>query len=154
MGFFSNLFKRKPGGTLLGNLARGVLNKATGGILGNGSQLAKWEREQAEKQGQTSAVRGALPRMTSPLFNQPQKTPQQTAQAQVFQRTPAYQMGSELGAPLKPYVDQAKNSESAQEIKKTMVKDWLKENAFKLGGALVGLSLITFLILRQTKKTR
>lgn len=41
MGFFKNLFKKKKGGTLLGNLVRGVANKASGGILGNGVQLAK-----------------------------------------------------------------------------------------------------------------
>lgn len=30
------LFKKKPGGTVVGNLLRGIANKATGGILGNG----------------------------------------------------------------------------------------------------------------------
>lgn len=30
------LFSKKPGGTFFGNLLRGVANKATGGILGNG----------------------------------------------------------------------------------------------------------------------
>lgn len=36
MGRFRDIFKRKPGGTPLGNTIRGVLNKASGGILGNG----------------------------------------------------------------------------------------------------------------------
>lgn len=43
MGLFKNLFKRKKGGTLVGNLIRGVANSATGGILGNGSMLIKDE---------------------------------------------------------------------------------------------------------------
>ena len=34
------IFKSKPGGTFLGNLVRGVANKASGGILGNGVMLA------------------------------------------------------------------------------------------------------------------
>jgi hypothetical protein len=33
---FKDLFKRKPGGTKVGNLFRGIANKASGGVLGNG----------------------------------------------------------------------------------------------------------------------
>lgn len=36
MSFFKDLFKRKPGGTFVGNLIRGVANKASYGLLGNG----------------------------------------------------------------------------------------------------------------------
>lgn len=46
MGFLGKLFKRKKGGTLVGNLIRGVANTASGGILGNGQQLLKDEPEQ------------------------------------------------------------------------------------------------------------
>ena len=49
MGFFSNIFKKKKGGTFAGNLIRGVVSNATGGILGNGSQLRAWEAEQEQK---------------------------------------------------------------------------------------------------------
>lgn len=46
MGFFKNLFKRKEGGTVVGNLLRGGASAATGGILGSGAGLRKWEQEQ------------------------------------------------------------------------------------------------------------
>jgi len=45
MSFLKDLFKRKPGGTPLGNTVRGVLNKATGGILGNGLLMKKSDDE-------------------------------------------------------------------------------------------------------------
>jgi len=32
MGFFKNIFKRKPGGTVVGNLVRGVADNFTGGL--------------------------------------------------------------------------------------------------------------------------
>jgi len=35
-GKFKQLFKRKPGGTVLGNLIRKGVNMSTGGLLGNG----------------------------------------------------------------------------------------------------------------------
>lgn len=41
MGKFGNLFKRKEGGTLVGNLLRGVVNKASHGLLGNGLFMKK-----------------------------------------------------------------------------------------------------------------
>lgn len=43
MGFLSNVFKKKPGGTMLGNLVRGAANKATGGVLGNGAGIISQE---------------------------------------------------------------------------------------------------------------
>jgi hypothetical protein len=46
MGFFKNLFKKKKGGTLVGNLIRGVASSASGGLLGQGRELAKWEAQQ------------------------------------------------------------------------------------------------------------
>lgn len=46
MSFFKNLFKRKAGGTFVGNLLRGVANKATKGKLGNGDDLRRWEEKQ------------------------------------------------------------------------------------------------------------
>ena len=39
MSFFGNIFKKKPGGTGLGNLIRGVVSKATGGALGTGKGI-------------------------------------------------------------------------------------------------------------------
>ena len=48
MGFLDGLFKKKRGGTFVGNLLRGGVNTVTDGLLGNGSALAKWEAEQDE----------------------------------------------------------------------------------------------------------
>lgn len=56
MGFFGKIFKRKKGGTFVGNLIRSVSSKATGGILGNGSGLAKWEAEQEGKEAKAAAI--------------------------------------------------------------------------------------------------
>lgn len=41
MSFFSNLFKRKPGGTFVGNLIRGAVKSVpvVGGLLGNGAMM-------------------------------------------------------------------------------------------------------------------
>lgn len=47
MGFFKNIFKGKEGGTFVGNLLRKGSNWASGGLLGNGAQLAKRDRERA-----------------------------------------------------------------------------------------------------------
>lgn len=41
MAFLKNLFKRKPGGTFVGNLIRGAANKFSGGLLGNGAMMIK-----------------------------------------------------------------------------------------------------------------
>ena len=47
MAFLGGLFKRKPGGTLIGNLFRKVANAATGGILGNGAGMITQEEADA-----------------------------------------------------------------------------------------------------------
>ncbi|ASQ41220.1 structural protein [Flavobacterium phage FLiP] len=41
MGFLKKVFKRKEGGTFLGNIIRGVASNYTGGILGSGAQMKK-----------------------------------------------------------------------------------------------------------------
>lgn len=43
MGFLAKIFKKKPGGTFLGNMIRNVVGKYSGGILGNGGALRQWE---------------------------------------------------------------------------------------------------------------
>lgn len=57
MGFFKNLFKRKEGGTFVGNLFRSVAKPLTGGVLGSGAGLAKWEQEQALKRLEEEEMR-------------------------------------------------------------------------------------------------
>lgn len=52
MGFFKNIFKKKRGGTVVGNLIRGVASTATGGALGSGVALKNWEAKQDAKEKQ------------------------------------------------------------------------------------------------------
>ena len=61
MGFFKKIFKRKKGGTFFGNLLRSTASAATGGILGSGVGLAKWEAKQdtAYQQAQLDAITAA-----------------------------------------------------------------------------------------------
>lgn len=42
MGFFEDLFQRKPGGTLVGNIFRQVSSQSTDGVLGQGANLMTW----------------------------------------------------------------------------------------------------------------
>jgi hypothetical protein len=45
MGFLGNIFKPKAGGTKVGNLLRGVTNSVSGGTIGTGTDLIKYEVE-------------------------------------------------------------------------------------------------------------
>ena len=66
MGFFKKLFKRKKGGTFVGNLIRKVSSKATGGVLGSGAGLKRWEAQQAQKE-QNEAISNAVAKATAQL---------------------------------------------------------------------------------------
>lgn len=41
MGFFSKLFQKKKGGTLVGNIVRGIVNHYTNGMFGKGDNMLK-----------------------------------------------------------------------------------------------------------------
>ncbi len=86
MGFFKNLFKRKPGGTALGNLIRGGASAVSGGMLGSGAGLHRWEESQGilaqnealasmskaqEQAGQNLINKVAVPYMGDSPSNQP-----------------------------------------------------------------------------------
>lgn len=43
MAFLSTVFKKKPGGTMVGNLLRTTANRASGGVLGNGASIISQE---------------------------------------------------------------------------------------------------------------
>ncbi|AGO49231.1 structural protein [Cellulophaga phage phi18:4] len=126
MGFFKNIFKKKKGGTFLGNLVRGVSSSATGGILGSGAGLAKWEAEQAQKE-------------------------QDAMVAQQVQNSSAYKVGTAVGLQAKPYVDAVKNSEEVADAKKSMILDWLKTNWIKLLIPIVLLTLLVVWLIRRNK---
>jgi len=65
MSLFKNLFKKKPGGTLVGNLLRGVANQATGGILGNGA--ARIEVGQSQTNAQLGQRQEVIPQVAAIL---------------------------------------------------------------------------------------
>lgn len=46
MAFLGSLFKKKPGGTLVGNLLRGAASNFTGGILGSGANRIEYGQTQ------------------------------------------------------------------------------------------------------------
>ena len=129
MGFFKKLFKRKKGGTFFGNLLRGVSSTATGGILGSGSGLAKWEQKQAENE----AVSG-----TNMLIKR--------------QRQKIQQLSEKIGNQARPHVNKALQTDEAADVQKAFSKAWLKANVWKLlTGLLATLGTIT-LIYNVTKK--
>lgn len=53
MSFLGNLFKRKPGGTVIGNLLRTTAKTMTGGFLGNGTMMIS--QEDADKRDLSDA---------------------------------------------------------------------------------------------------
>ncbi len=124
MGFFSNIFKKKKGGTFVGNLIRSGAKAATGGLLGNGDSLRQWEESQAIQE-QTQAV-------------------QQSAQAT------ANQIGSILGNALKPSVDSAMNSKPVTDAQNMVASAWIKKNWWKLATPLL---LIIGLTVYLTKRS-
>ncbi|WAC02507.1 hypothetical protein N7U66_01990 [Lacinutrix neustonica] len=98
MGFFKNLFKKKPGGTFFGNLLRKGANVATGGILGNGAGLAAWEAKQAQQQEQADMI----------AWQNSQK------------------IGSALGNMAKPFVEPVIDKGSEAGAKVWLMKNWWK----------------------------
>lgn len=99
MGFFKKIFKKKKGGTFFGNLIRGASSAATGGILGSGADLAKWEQNQYQKE-----------------------------QVLAEKQQNALQLGRSFGKRFEPYFQGVTNSPAAERIKNDAAKDWIKKN--------------------------
>lgn len=59
MSFFSNLFKRKPGGTVVGNLLRTVGNAIAPGVLGTGAMMIKPDETPAQSDARLAQGLGA-----------------------------------------------------------------------------------------------
>ncbi len=129
MGFFKNIFKKKKGGTLFGNLIRGVANKASGGVLGNGEQLAKWEAEQAQKEQEAMV------------------------QQQILNST-AYKAGSVIGAGAQPTIDKVANSDGVQDAKQTLIMAWLKANAMKIVLPVILLTILIIWLIRRNRTAK
>lgn len=59
MSFLSKLFKKKPGGTFVGNLIRTVVGKKSSGAVGNGAMLEQPQETQAEYDARMLQAAGA-----------------------------------------------------------------------------------------------
>lgn len=74
MSFLKNIFKKKPGGTLVGNLLRVGVNKASGGIMGTGANMLPADSQ--------ASVNSAAADATAAIGQAYLQTPQGTALAQ------------------------------------------------------------------------
>lgn len=52
------IFKKKPGGTFMGNIIRGAANKFSGGVLGNGAGLMQADSQQHTPIVNMDAIKG------------------------------------------------------------------------------------------------
>lgn len=129
MGFFSNIFKKKKGGTFFGNLVRGVANTATGGILGTGKELATWQAKTEESEYNKALAE-----------NQ-----------RLIEQSKGFGMGSEMGAPLKGEVDNFMNdSDVAKQVQNQQVQAWVSRNWWVIALPVVGVTaLVIYLIKRK-----
>lgn len=126
MGFFKKLFKRKKGGTFFGNLLRGVAGKATGGILGSGAGLARWEAEQDQKAYDAEQLRITQERIKS---------------------SKGYQTGSSHDLNL---IEKAMNSDAGKKLKKAALKEQFKKYWWAFAGG--GLALLLLILKAFQKK--
>jgi hypothetical protein len=136
MGFFKKLFKRKKGGTFLGNLFRGVVNKASGGLLGNGRDLRRWEAKQEQKE---------LEKQQKMLLDQQrmQRPPDMT-------NSDGFRMGAQIGGKINPRSAEAPTASQTSKIKKFLKEKWY----FVVGGAalIVGLIVVVPKMLGKKRK--
>ena len=144
MSFFKKLFKRKKGGTFIGNLIRGVANKATGGILGNGVGLAKWEAKQ-EKKEYNKAVQDEVNKRLK--------------QSQAYNQGVNYggQAMGQLTPMTQPYVGglAPKSYTNETAATTTSAKDWLKKNWLMIAAPLVAIvTLVLYVTKNKPKKYR
>jgi hypothetical protein len=127
MGFFKNIFKRKKGGTKVGNFLRGSASAMSGGLLGSGQGLAKWE---AEQRGQISPVSTIQP--SQPFFS-----------------SPAYQGGQSLVNNTIPQMATSGNTPPSPTVGSSIMRESLKKKwhvILLVAGALVG---ATYFITRK-----
>lgn len=127
MGFLSGIFKRKKGGTFVGNLIRGAASKATGGILGSGAGLAAWEAKEAEKK--TEGLQNQIAHLTSKINSK--------------------QMGADLVSSTIKNSPVDKTSPNAGE---SVVIETLKSNWAYILGGLIGVGGLVYLIIRLSRK--
>lgn len=131
MGFLSGIFKKKKGGTLVGNLLRGGASAMTGGLLGSGQGLANWEAEQAREQQQ------ALSTLRTPQYNPNQ--------------------GIDIGRNLVNNVAvpaMANGGGNSPKVGENVIKETLKNKWYMVVGALGAVVAVTYFITRKSTKPK
>lgn len=134
MGFFKDIFKKKKGGTFVGNLIRKTAYEASGGLFGSGKGLNKWETSQGYNP--TLFVKGG-----PPVVHDMAQNPDDTD-------TIINELGTGLG---KPFADKINNSQTIKDAKMTLTMNWLKKNAVKIGIAIVAIVLASRYLGRKPK---
>jgi len=127
MGFFSNIFKRKRGGTFFGNLLRGGASALSGGLLGQGNDLARWEQEQANNEAQQHFQ----------------------AQQEQLQKNRAFQIGQGIG---KPFSSQT--LPLLKQAEKDVAKSWIQKNWPILTSLVLGSIVAIYVIVKLATRKR
>lgn len=131
MGFFNKLFGKQRGGSIVGNLIRGVASSATGGILGSGAALSARNNREDDKKFD-SAVAAQV--------------------AETLAKQPSFQAGKKIGVPISAQVNKITDSPEAKKIKQNIMLDYLKDNWIKIVGGLIGIVLLIFVVRYFLKK--
>jgi hypothetical protein len=132
MGFFKNIFKRKKGGTKAGNFLRGLSSGFTGGVLGSGKGLEKWEAEQRAQIQPLSAL--------------------QTPQA--FANTPMYQGGQSVVSDLLPKMAVSAPQTGSNTVGQSIMRESLKKKWHLIALVAGALVWATYFITNRSKGGR
>jgi len=128
MGFLSGLFKRKEGGTFFGNLIRGAASNATGGLLGQGKDLAKWQSGQEQSDYEEALAK-----------NQ-----------QLILQSQGYNDGVALSNdPANALKEFTQNSSEAQKFQNGQVTAWLKRNWLMVTIPLVSVVTVVIVLFKR-----
>lgn len=136
MGFFKDIFKKKKGGTFVGNLLRKSAFEASGGLFGSGKKLNEWEKQNGYTP--TLFVKGLD--VNNVKHDLPPGDPSNIIE----------DFGTGLG---KPFADKINKSQTVKDAKMTLTMNWLKKNAVKIVVALVAI-VVASRYLGRTKKQK
>lgn len=129
MGFLDGLFKKKRGGTFVGNLLRGAANTVSDGLIGNGAQLSKWESEQDELDYKEQYKK----RKESLLDN------------------PAYNIGNQIGNASNKHLPPI-DEDVRKNVTSNAIGVLLKKYALYIAGGLLALILCIWFIIKKLAK--
>ena len=141
MAFFKDLFARKKGGTFTGNLVRKYSNELTGGAIGNGKNLNKWENSKGYNPTQFEIGLPIISKKSHP--SKPVTT--HTKHPDIVEQV------TSLG---KKHNKALNESPDVKEAKKQLTISYLKKNWLTIGGVVALLIFIGSMLTRKKKKVR